>query len=512
MIGGERLREQALVHDRRLAPAKTSLARTVLAKRGMFALARPARIARGHVSGVAKLALAAIALVPAACKSVDHEQEIAEWRGVVDADAPRDIEPLQPGEALTLTRALVLANRFNESIGLSGEDYLQALIDKKRQLALLMPTINLVPTYFSRDPGNLTGALGQNHHFDVPVSAGYTNFLPYSQVASLYTAAATIEEKRAVLLDVKASVLLDVAQAYYQVLRAERSVDVLANSLSLQEERVRDVEAQNQVGVARTLDVAQAAAQAANTRVALVQARSNVVTARAALAFAIGAVATPGVPSVDGTLADDFQVPAEVEPLAALEEDALAQRQDYIAAQNHVHTTLEAVDIAVGQYYPSVSLNLSYFLYRETVPDNSLWSALISANIPIFTFGRIHADVRSAWSVFRQAKLAESQLHRRIQEEVQTSYDNLATSKSRLVELTTQLKAAQEAFDQASDLVKFGRATNLERLIAQDQLLLAQLQLASEEFTLKVSYLELERLSGALNLHVEAITREKLGP
>jgi outer membrane protein len=493
MIDGERLRERVLVLGRTLAP--------MLATRLVLAPMLPPG-----------LMLGAIALCMPACRSVDHEKEIAEWRGVVDADAPQEIAPLAPGEALTLTRALVLANRFNETIGLSGEDYLQALIDKKRQFAELLPTISLVPTYFARQPGNLTGALGQNQHFDVPITAGYTNFLPASQVASLYTAAATIEEKRAVLLDVKASVLLDVAQAYYQVLRAEHTVEVLANSLALQEERVRDVEAQNQVGIARTLDVAQAAAQAANTRVALVQAKSNVHNARAALAFAIGAEAAQGVLAVDGELADDFQVPAEVEPLETIEERALVQRQDFIAAQDHVHATLEAVDIAVGQYYPSVSLNLSYFLYRETLPNDSLWAALISANIPIFTWGKIHADVRSAWSVFRQAKLAESQLHRRIQEEVQTSYENLATSKSRLVELETQLKAAQEAFDQASDLVKFGRATNLERLIAQDQLLLAQLQFTSEQFTLKVAYLELERLSGALNLQVEAITREKVGP
>ena len=70
--------------------------------------------------------------------------------------------------------------------------------------------------------------------------------------------------------------------------------------------------------------------------------------------------------------------------------------------------------MAVGQYYPSVSLNLSYFLYRETVPTDSLFGALISANIPLFTWGKIESDVRTAWSQFRQAKLSETQLRRRI--------------------------------------------------------------------------------------------------
>ena len=51
------------------------------------------------------------------------------------------------------------------------------------------------------------------------------------------------------------TVLLNVAQVYYQVLRSERSARVLESSLQLQEERVRDVEAQNQVGTARPLAV-----------------------------------------------------------------------------------------------------------------------------------------------------------------------------------------------------------------------------------------------------------------
>jgi outer membrane protein TolC len=193
-------------------------------------------------------------------------------------------------------------------------------------------------------------------------------------------------------------------------------------------------------------------------------------------------------------------------------EHALAERQDYIATQDFARASLQSVDVAVGQYYPSVSLNLAYFMYREAVPADSLWSALISANIPIFTWGKIHSDVRSAWSVFRQAKLEESRLRRQIMEQVLTSYENLATSRNKLKDLDTQLKAAQEAFDQASDLVKFGKATNLERLIAQDQLLFAQLQLTSEEFTLKVAYLELERVAGSLNLHIEEDARAKLGP
>jgi len=54
-----------------------------------------------------------------------------------------------------------------------------------------------------------------------------------------------------------------------------------------------------------------------------------------------------------------------------------------------------------------------------------------------------------------------------------------------------------------------GLATNLERLIAQDQLLTAQLQYVSEQFTRKVSYLNLLRATGSLRTALEQFRSEQ---
>ena len=43
-----------------------------------------------------------------------------------------------------------------------------------------------------------------------------------------------------------------------------------------------------------------------------------------------------------------------------------------------------------------------------------------------------------------------------------------------------------------------GRGTTLESIVAQDQLLSAQLELASEEFDYKIAYLNLLRSAGVL--------------
>src|SRR5262249_14899054 len=156
--------------------------------------------------------------------------------------------------------------------------------------------------------------------------------------------------------------------------------------------------------------------------------------------------------------------------------------------------------IAFNQYFPSVDLNVNYFLTRDSSPTDSDWNALIQFNLPIFTAGLIHADVRDAWSRYRQALLFERQLARQIDRDVRTSLENLTSTLARLDELRIQTAAARQALQQADQSYKVGLATNLERLTAQDQVLSAELQLASAEYERKFFYLNILRQVGRLHV------------
>jgi outer membrane protein TolC len=111
--------------------------------------------------------------------------------------------------------------------------------------------------------------------------------------------------------------------------------------------------------------------------------------------------------------------------------------------------------------------------------------------------------VREAWSNFRQSALFESNLARQVVRDVEQAHQNLAASELRLAELQTQVTAARQAFDQADASYNVGLATNLERVVAQDRLLNAELQLAGEEFGRKIAYLDLLRAVGGLREELE---------
>ena len=439
-----------------------------------------------------------IILLLSAC-SVEQSQEVELYRSELNAKISPVAEPL-PTEALTLTQALSMANQHNEELAKKGEEYVQALIEKNRVFANFLPTVALQPSYTVQDKGSTSPGVASGFRrkgdtltrTDVPVVGSINIFNGFSDEHRSRAAEYTAEEKRQLLIDLQATILVNVAQAYYEVLRAEHFVQVLTESVRLREARLKDIEARRKNGLAKELEVAQTRADLAVARVSWVQAQSDVRNGRHTLAFLIG------VPEVVNPLSDTFKVPEKISPIEEFEKAAAMQRQDLLAATAGVEAARHEVEVAFGQYYPSVSLNLTSFLYRDFFSDASKWSSLLSANLPLFSAGKIEADVRTAWSKLRQAALDESEAMRKVHKEVQVGYENLMTARQKLIELQSEVDAAQAAYQESQSAYANGLAINLDVLQAQDQLLNAQLTLTSERYDYAVFYLVLLRTTGRI--------------
>jgi len=445
---------------------------------------------------------------------VDQKKEVQTYRDVLDADLSKP-KPLAPGETLTLEHALALANADNEQLASQGETYLQSLINKNRAVAAFLPTVSFQPNFTIEqapsgnapaaapgEPSSSAAAVAASsggfvqsgnvlHRFEAPV-VGSLNFSYYS-VPNLKSAEMTVVQQKQLLLDAQATILLNVAQTYYQILISEQQVAVLQNSLTLQEARVRDVQARYDAHLALALEVSQTVSEAAATRVTLTQALSDVRNGRRTLAILVG------TSPIDGPLVDDTVVPDQLEPMSSYVDQALAHRQDLLAAQAAVKAARHAVDAAIAEFYPSVTLNVAGFLYRQNFTDATKWDAILLANLPIFSAGIIEADVRTAWSRLRQAALFESYLHRQIDESVQIVYENFITSSNKLVDLQREVQASSDSYQQSVQLERNGLAIPLDVLTAQDRLLRSQLEYTDETFSRTIFYLDLIRAVGDLS-------------
>jgi len=407
--------------------------------------------------------------------------DVAKYRQVLDGSQQAAQLNYQADDPLSLSRALELANADNESIASRGENYIQALAEKMRQAGTFLPTVTLAPSY---------SASNNAHQTSVPLNVSATGSL--SQVSSIQAADYTAQERAQELLSERESVLLQVAQAYYSVLTYERQAEVYQNSVKVKTEKVRDQQERLRVGKTRALDLAQSQADLAGTRVTLTQTRTNATNARSALARLMA------VPAVKGPLVDGLMLPQDIPTLDQWQSGAESSRQDLRAAAQALAASQANLEAAIRQYYPSLTFNFSYLLHSDPTSMQS-WTSLFSANLPLFSALAIEGDIRKNWSYCRQAELVENQTRRQVVDEVNQSYQNLQGSRQNIADLRVQVEAAQRAADLAERGYELGSVANLDRLIQQDNLLTAQLNLLSQQLSEKQYYLALLRSAGEIS-------------
>ncbi len=460
----------------------------------------------GAISAMEICVIGLLAAIVAGC--VNQNQEIAEYRTILDGRVTPTTSPAR-GDELTLIEAMHLAARADERLDIQGEDYLQALIERDRAAWNFLPRVNLLPTYQINKikvGGSGTNTSGvdvgagsgsRRTRFDFPADASVNLFNGFRDVNTLGRNAHTAEQRKSLLIDLQEQVLLEAARAFYQVIISEQSVGVLQDSLRLQETRLDEAHTRARIGAGTELEIAQTEAQVAGTRTTLIGAQSDVRQGRAVLAFLTGL-------HVQGRrLVVDLDNQDPIAVLARSQELALESRQDLQAADEALLADYRNVEIAVGAFYPSVQLDFKYFLKRETQPTDNLWTALVSANAPIFSAGDLKADLRRAWSLLRQSKLRRDRLVRQIEQDVAVAYEQDLSSSERLANIQTQVRAAAEALRQSEENFRVGRATNLDRLTSQNTLLNAQLDYTSEISNNKLLYLNLQRVMGRLGNAVQ---------
>ena len=139
-------------------------------------------------------------------------------------------------------------------------------------------------------------------------------------------------------------------------------------------------------------------------------------------------------------------------------------RRDLLAARAALEAAKNAVDVRHrGQYYPSVSLNVNGFLYRESYSDVSKWNAILMPTCQSSPRDRLRRHVRTAWSHLRQAALSESLVLRERVTTWQIAYKNVQNSQQRIRELTDEVVPQMKPTRKRETLFGMARLTNLTR-------------------------------------------------
>ncbi len=306
-------------------------------------------------------------------------------------------------------------------------------------------------------------------------------------------AEAGVEVSEAELTAFEQDLILEVIRVYLGVLRAEEALEIRAanvDALSLQVQAASD---RFDVGEVTRTDVSQAQARAAGSRAALLQARADLASARAAFVELVGRepvqlAAPPPTP----------QLPGSLEAAIAL---SMEGNRDLVAAQGREAVAEAEARAAKGEVRPQVDL-VGRAGWRENYWDRTLRdtdaSIVAEVRAPIYKGGELRSRTRAAQLNADKARFERMAAERAVVQNVTQIWHELYSFREAVDASRAQVEAAEVALEGTQQELAVGERITLDVLDQERELLDARLALIDAEQNAYLAAHELLAATGAL--------------
>jgi outer membrane protein len=412
-----------------------------------------------------------------------------------EADETRDriTDELRAKKEWTVRDCMDLACLLNDRLLSRGETYYQAVIARDRISAAALPTVTGRATYYRQEsvPGfgseqgfSLRARDEELLRIEVPIFAGFRDWNARTSATEL------IEAEKAALRHQKGVISVLVVDAFYAVLRFERSLATLERSLTTQRVRRTEMDARAKAGIARKTELLLVEAQLASTEASRARAANDLQVARRRLASLIGV-------NLDRPIKDEphAETPEAVDVLL---DRAGEKRADLVEFARRVRAAESLVDVERGAWYPTLSATGNVWGHRDGSSEEVDWDLLFEAELNLFAGGETRARVAEARSRTRQAEFELRALRTDVALQVRQEFHAWHSLDETIKSLETEVAAADENFKLLQEEYKQKIASNLEVQVAQDLLLSAQLALEAARLDRKAALFRIRFVTGQL--------------
>jgi len=278
---------------------------------------------------------------------------------------------------------------------------------------------------------------------------------------------------------VLSTLVADVASAYFDLLALDRVVDVLGRAAAEQSEALEIARLQKAAGRTNELAVQQFEAQVADTVATQRDAMQQVVESENRINVLLGRYPQP-VPRSPQQL---FSPPAM--PVAAgVPSDLLRNRPDVRAAELAVQSTKFDLEAARAAFFPALTITAGAgyeafngaYLFRT--PESLAYSAAAGLVTPLVNRLALEAQFMEAKADQIKAMYEYQRTLLVAYTEVVNALSNIRRTDEILVNRTRQQAALERSIVAADALYRAGKATYLEVLLAQQNALQAEIELA----------------------------------
>jgi outer membrane protein TolC/ABC-type transporter Mla MlaB component len=277
----------------------------------------------------------------------------------------------------------------------------------------------------------------------------------------------TLSASKANSLSAREQLILLVVSQYIGTLRAAANVQASQSRVELAQALYDQAADLQKEGVGTGIDTLRANVELQNEKQRFIQAETDRETSLFGLSRLLNLDPRQPIEQADSLSFFDTPQP-EVESSM---EAALGAREEWKAMESQIKAAEYQKKGAQDSRLPSLQFD-GTFAYVGTSGNTTLptYTYQASVNMPLFTGGRIRAEVVRADLEIRKLQEQRDDLRNQIALEVKTSLLNLRSARNEVEVANLGVQLSKEEVDQARDRFKAGVANNIEVIQAQDSL------------------------------------------
>lgn len=300
------------------------------------------------------------------------------------------------------------------------------------------------------------------------------------------------------LRDTEQNILFNAASAYMDVIRDRKIAALTEQNLQFLTEQVRAARSRLEVGEGTRTDVAQAEASQSEAVARVSAARAQALASAATYRQIVGD--DPGNLKPASPLGK--LLPRSLDAAMAI---AAREHPAILAMEHLVDAAAFSVKSAEGALLPGVTASAGISRNYSNI-DGYSTSASIGATltIPIYQGGRASAQVRQRKESLGQARIDVDVTRDQVRQAVTSAWTQYAAARETVEANRALIAAAQLALDGVIEERNVGQRTTLDVLNAQNDVITAQINLASAERDVVVA-------SYAILLGIGHLSVERLG-
>ena len=355
------------------------------------------------------------------------------------------------------------------------------------------PQLNLSTSYQRIGPTSPPGStLDSYDQYSTNINLGMTLFDFGKTSTQVKIQDLNVNASKADYEDVVAQIVLNVKNAYYNLLQTERNRDVAVDTMKQFQQHLDQANAFFRIGTKPKFDVTKAEVDFGNARLNVLKAENAVRAARITLKDVMGISE-----NADFAVVDNMAFQKSDLQLNDVLNTAYSNRPNLRSVIAKKEATEKSIDLAKKGYYPVLSGSAGYGYSGTDFPLGSGWNAGATLSFPLFTGLSTKYQVDEARANLEILKANEDSIRQGIRLDVQQAYLNVQDAAEQISMAEMTVLQAKENYDLASGRYRTGVGSPIEVADATITLNNARANLNTALYNYKMAQAALEKSIGA---------------